>query len=486
MSTSNTSALSLTRAECLRASYDFNRPFELLLTEDQFFKAAEVVRILPRKRLVAFGEWQGKPAVLKLFFDKKSAKRHFEAEQAGMKALYVNNIPAPALYYSGALKEKAFYVLVYERIQNAVNLFDLWRTTPDVNQLESVLQKVVLELATQHVLGIRQKDLHLGNFLLKDSHVISIDGAQIEVFDGLIPKLESMENLALFFSQLGAGLDALCERLFLYYANARAWLIKPTDLTDLHLMIKKYDALRWIHYEKKLTRTSSSYIHHSGLSTNVVVARAYNTPAMQQFFKDPDAVFSNPDIVFLKKGRSATVVKVEMDGQWFVIKRYNLKHLWHRLRRMLRSTRAYRAFRLAHKLTHFHVATAQPIAYLEHHFLGLKARSYLVTELLPATNLGNYCQDKTADDESVIRMAMRVAGLLSALKALNITHGDLKKTNILINQQEYPVFIDLDGACEHTTLTGLDRAWKREIKRFLMNFETAPSVKSLFKERLAS
>lgn len=468
-------------AELQHADYQFNRPFDLVLEKERVFHATQVLRVLPKKRLVAFGVWNDRPAVIKIFFDRKQALRHRDLDVAGMKMLHLNNIPAPALWYEGVAHDKRLHVVVYERIIDAVSLYDIWRSAPDVNALEPVLKAVVIELATQHVLGVLQQDCHLKNFLITDKAVITLDGGQIQASTSMIGKAESMDNLALFFSQLGAGVDALCDALFLYYAKSRGWLLKKEDITDLQLLIKKHDRIRWMQYDKKLQRASSAHYRFQSLKQHGLVERRYLGDEMKAFLKDPDSVFLRNDAVILKKGRSSTVVQVTLDEQLLVIKRYNLKNIWHRLRRSLRVTRAMRCWHLAHKLHLFHVATAKPVAVIERSLLGLRGRSYFVTECIPGVDLGAFCSQKTAQDEAVQIIAPRVIKLFDGLKSMDVSHGDLKKTNILINAQAYPVIIDLDGAKVHTTKTGLRQAWRSEFKRFLANFNNQPTIKALFK-----
>lgn len=470
----------LTLADCLSASYGFNQAFECVIENDEIFTATEVVRVLPRKRMVAFGLWQGKPAVIKLFYDKKNASRHAKADAAGIKALAINNIPAPGLLYEGRAKEKRIYVLIFERVMNALSLAKVWRDTPDVNQLEFLLQSVVLEIATQHVLGVLQRDLHLDNFLLTEKQVITLDGAQISVVEVMISKPESMDNLALFFSQLGAGAQALSHRLFQYYAKARGWLIKNDDYIDLALLIKKHQVLRWQHYERKLLRSSSAHLRIKKWGMEGVFSRQLNSPEFLAFIKSPESAFANPEALMLKNGRSSTVIMLTLDGMPLVIKRYNLKHVWHRLRRMLRVTRARACWMLAHKLHLFHVETAQPLAYLERKVLGLSGTSYYVSAYVPGLNLGEALQVKGALDESVKTLAPRVVNLLNKVKELSMTHGDLKKTNLIITPDEIPVLIDLDGMRSHATQAKLKQAWRGEVKRFLANFEAQPTIKALF------
>ena len=62
------------------------------------------------------------------------------------------------------------------------------------------------------------------------------------------------------------------------------------------------------------------------------------------------------------------------------------------------------------------------------------------------------------------------------------SHGDLKITNILIDKQELPTFIDLDGAAEHTSWSGLWKGFKKDRRRFLRNFDSNPTLREKFEE----
>jgi serine/threonine-protein kinase RIO1 len=81
-------------------------------------------------------------------------------------------------------------------------------------------------------------------------------------------------------------------------------------------------------------------------------------------------------------------------------------------------------------------------------------------------------------------MIEKTANLLKLLQKLQMTHGDLKMTNILVNANEQPVLIDLDGAAEYFSMTALQRAWQRETDRLLRNFEDKPDLQEKFRSIL--
>ena len=142
-------------------------PFQLTLAEQDYpVYCDEVVRIIPGKRLVAFGTWDDKPIVAKLFFEPANAKRHAIRELLGIEALVTAHIPTPKLLYRGTVQKKRVQVLIFEKILNARTLDEIWQEKTSPQELALLMYAVTIELATQHVLGIVQRDLHLKNLLL--------------------------------------------------------------------------------------------------------------------------------------------------------------------------------------------------------------------------------------------------------------------------------------------------------------------------------
>ena len=474
----------LTWKELQAITFSFNAPFKLYVEDGQVFLAEQVVRVLPERRLVAFGVWQGKPAVAKLFFHTKHAKRHMREELSGIKTLRENEVPTPVLYYQGVSNDHHTQVLIFERIEQSYNLETIWNGKNSAEECLPLLKLVMVELATQHVLGVLQRDLHLRNFLLTKKKIYTLDGAQIDILEKLIAKKPSMESVALFLSQLGVGVEELQEKLFKHYAKSRGWLLKKQDMIDLAQMIKKCNYVRWRRFAKKIFRDSSSYacIHYH--EATGMYDRAYTSQAFMQLLHDPEMAFKHPSAKILKSGRSATVVKIAIDQHVLVVKRYNLKNTWHRLRRCLRTTRAATSWRLAHKLSLFGVATARPVAFIEKNRLGLRGKSYYITEYVAGEHADAFFIRSRAEVEKTALMVQRVTATLKNLHKLEITHGDLKMTNMLIDAGEQPVLIDLDGAAEHVSMASLRAAWSKDITRFLQNFRDQPSLQKQFQIQL--
>src|SRR5258708_36045342 len=100
------------------------------------------------------------------------------------------------------------------------------------------------------------------------------------------------------------------------------------------------------------------------------------------------------------------------------------------------------------------VKTAKPIAFIEHHFFGLRGKSYLIMENVDGYHAGKYFSEYSSNDNQYEQMAKSLLALFYSLAELRLTPGDLKVTNILI-ENGLPVLIDLDGMQEHHSLFGL-------------------------------
>ncbi len=456
------------------------KSFQLSLPEDNgTLLCHEVVRILPGKRLVAFGTWGKKTVVIKLFYAPGKAVQHAQRDYQGIKALAEAAVLAPAIYYRGTATNKRIQIIVFEKIVGK-NLDDVWQAKKNVAELKSLLKAMTIELATQHVLGILQHDLHFKNFIIQKKRIYTIDGGAVEVFNKPLSKIKSIDNLALFFTQLGIGKNELKNSLFQIYAKSRGWQRKEKDLARLRFSEDKWQQLRWENYRNKIMRTCTAFMRLESPSSMVIYDRNYETHALLSCLKDPDSLFATADI--LKNGRSATVAKMKIDDHEVVVKRYNIKDSLHWLRRCLRSTRAMTSWSLGQLLHLFDISTAKPIAVIEKRFLGLRGKSYLLMEYIDGVTAGDFFAQASAEDPATINVAEKIVELFFNLATLRITHGDLKKTNILIRDNT-PVLIDLDGMSLHSSESSFKRAFRLETKRFMENWRSTPSIHKLF-ERL--
>ena len=126
------------------AGRDLEIPFRLKVeSEGQFTEltCSRILRVLPAKRLVCSGEWNGRQVVTKFFMDPVSAHRHFTREEQGLKALREAGIKAPALLFKGTLPPDRTPVLGLEHIMPSQDLAEAWKKVDNDDQYDDILHR---------------------------------------------------------------------------------------------------------------------------------------------------------------------------------------------------------------------------------------------------------------------------------------------------------------------------------------------------------
>ena len=449
-------------------------PYELTLEGGDTLMLHDIIRIIPHRRLVAIGEWQHQTVIAKLFFDKRRALKDIARETTGIRNLEQAHIPTPKLYYEGNCYHDRCGVLLFEYLKEAKTLSSLWEQTSCIDELIPVLKRMMIELATQHVYGILQKDLHFKNFLIQGNLIYTLDGASVKVFPKMLRKETCLPSLALFLSQLGVGLEPYQMMLYRHYALSRGWQINVIDEANLLQTIEQHHQARWMRYRKKIFRNSTDFLRIRNKAYRGMAERAYLSDALKAWFDKPDAPFTIRRSILLKEGRSTTVAKVTWHGRDYVIKRNNIKHFVHFLKRLFRTTRAAHAWEMTHKLKLFGVSHAHPVAFLEKRFLCFTSHSYFVSEYIP----------RVCDELYVEKNVERIVTLFKNINKLNLSPLDLKLNNILVNEKNEPLLIDMDSVREHRSSANLSYRFKKGIKRFLKNFDSRSDLYKQLKAAL--
>jgi tRNA A-37 threonylcarbamoyl transferase component Bud32 len=167
-----------------------------------------------------------------------------------------------------------------------------------------------------------------------------------------------------------------------------------------------------------------------------------------------------------------------------VIKRYNIKGIWHGLKLRLLTGRGERSWVNGHRLLFYGVATPNPVALLKRRS-GLFSTTYLLAEHIDATSAREWFNDQKISVEAKSCMADRIASMFKTMQQQQISHGDLKATNILISGDN-PLIIDLDAMCRHKSDSRFNRAWVKDMRRFMGNWESDRELLGLFSNALKS
>lgn len=453
-------------------------PFEIPINGSTL-SCTTLLRQLAGKRLVCSGTLDDREVVAKIYVDPTRARVHAEREARGARAMLARDVRTADLLATARVAEA--HIVVYERISPAQTASEAWRMSLHESARRDLFRKLVEVVALQHNAGLLQEDLHLGNFLLRNDEVYTLDAAAIAVQRAAIGRVKALDNLALLCAQLPPEHDRVALATFDDYARTRNWLATPQDRAALEQAIARQRDRRERLYLKKVFRESSAFISRKHFDHYYVCDRRDYSEAMQKALDDPESLFVNAR--YLKRGNTATVAVICIDGHEVVIKRYNLKNMVHGLKRAFQPTRAAISWRNALRLRFYGIATPRPIALVEQRIGPLRRVSYFLTEYSQGQDCTQFLTRADISESRRAIVAERIVVLIKRLRALNLSHGDMKATNILITADQ-PAFIDLDAMHKHPTAAAASRALQRDLRRFMQNWESSPAVEHLFKALL--
>lgn len=427
-----------------------------------------LLRVLPGQRYVGAGVWRGRPVLAKLLVGSK-APRHFQRELQGVRLLAEQGLTTPMLLADG-LKDGEGGWLLFELLEGAESLGDAWKQVESLPLLADEQTQVLAEalgaIARLHSKGLWQEDLHLDNLLRHGGKLYLIDGAGIcaETPGQPLSRQKVLENLGVFFAQLPKSIEPFNEELLVHYLLGNAEHALPMEA--LQKQIDKVHAWRLNDFLKKVGRECSLFSVQRGPFRLQAIRRdeeAFMAPVLEQ----ADALLGQGHLY--KTGGSASVGKVDVNGRSLLIKRYNIKNLAHWLKRFWRPSRAWHAWREAHRLAFLGIATPKPLALLEKRFLWLRRGAYLVTEHLPGHDIIKHLAPYVENGEVPETELLALDRLFADLIRERISHGDFKGHNLFWQDDRW-MLIDLDSMCQHRTQASFAPAYARDRARFMRNW----------------
>jgi len=195
----------------------------------------------------------------------------------------------------------------------------------------------------------------------------------------------------------------------------------------------------------------------------------YGSPMLHNLLSHPDCSFEEPGVELIKSDIKTTLASTSFDGVRFVVKRYNCKNVWHRLRLAVSKSRAEHSFWAARQFTGIGIITTSPVAWLQETSFGLRARSWFVYEFTGDSIRADALNDGS-DPQQIEQMLSTMVQNLVRMREHGFSHGDMKPPNLLITPDR-TVLIDLDGVRQHTDSKACERALARDTARWIRWWE---------------
>lgn len=459
--------MSLNTLNKLGASLD-----RLELDQGDALTDLSLVRLVPNKRLVCKAHWRQTPVFAKIFIGDKAAQ-YASRDERGAAYLLSAEVNSPSLLASVQIADSDGLVLIYQAIENSINVQDAYHqiATENVGLFMALLVKVVASL---HQSKLMQTDLHLQNFLLKDEDLYVLDGDGIRQYTDLSDQ-QAQRNLAVLLSKFDP-IDCrqqLAAMLQTYQAVRPDVNMKADEIAQL---IHHYRSKATSDYaDKKVLRTCTDVAVTRTSQYFLAQATQFESVTLPKNVTGYDALVTSGEA--LKRGNTATVALANIDGDLAVIKRYNIKSLSHLFGRLFRKTRASVSWSNAHRLKLLNIPTPAPIALYEKRYFGLlRGQAYFVSAYVDAPDMQTFfTQSATAP-----LLIQKTVTLFYRMHLLWLSHGDTKATNIKVFEGSQPMLIDLDSMRQHTSESTARRAHIRDLKRFMRNWEAKTELYDAF------
>lgn len=476
-----------------------------------------LLRNLKNRRATFLADDAGQKSIVKLFYHKQGIQ-HARREVKGLALLQQCEVPTSQVLHCDVLKEGVLLVLSY--LQETKPLSACWAKLSDSEKKETLL-KLLAELKKLYEKGVYQCDLHLNNILLNAEQLYIVDGMDVRQ-----PKANSLsaqlDNFAVLFLQFSFSDQAL-----LWGVLADSTISLPTSQLKKHILARslyqqrkvkakvwrecsrfvtgqfddyQYSAAReektaFIQLFEYLRKTENSYFCLSTRTKKprfgcrlraILMGKSEVYKGVNEHFSHQNCVQEPPKIGssrtmmrMLKQGRTNTVFHYQYKECNWVIKRYNIKSLAHGLGRSVRRTRAAVSWQNANVLESLHILTPKPIGILQKKWGSWHRQAYFVMAYLEGQSLKQYLQALPRDSERQYQIIKQVAQTLNALKQNRLCHGDLKADNWWVCKDKL-YLLDLDSLKTYRFGLWFQRAFKRDLKRFLRNWEDMPALQQTF------
>ena len=436
-----------------------------LTTGDQPLVLTRLLRELPGRRSTYSGLLADQPIVIKLFVDSAAGKRDFRRERRGVNALAAAQLPTPSVVYLGRMQTGEWCV-VTTFLPACVDLVKLLGVDALSQEAEAEQARVGFALGgclrQLHDSGLIHKDAHLGNFLYQDEQIWLIDGAEVQALDRFRGDSQKLANLGLLLAQLPVSAGKIAEQIVNGYGH-------QFSAEQISRAINRSRRRREGRYLKKTLRTCSEFVAKKVPGHVCIMRRELvGDEPFEALLADLDGAISNGES--LKRGNTATLAKVTLGNRLLVVKRYNVKSWQHRLRLLLRVSRAVRSWQNGYRLRMWGLQTPLPLALVEHKSGSISGTAYLICEYSALTDCKAYW--RCHQDSGLLAQAL--AQMIAGLQALGLSHGDMKADNIKFNGERLEL-LDLDSLKRWNSRSRLLRAIAQDVERLLRNWADAPA-----------
>jgi len=343
----------------------------------------KILRKLPNRRVVLSGLWDQINVVAKIFFHPQKKRRDCARETKGLLLLKTTPIKTATLLQHLQTACAQSEILIYEQLQPAISVKELFATLNEEHK--SVLLKKIVQILVQlHQAGLEHTDPHLSNFLVHQDEIVLLDYAAIKQHrhGKALSRRKSLDHLAFFLAQFRTESPQWSKLITDHYDQLRKIKFTAKELIYFNRLVNHKIAHMQKKVLAKIFRETSTFAQIKCKNKIGNWAKAYASPEFSQFIANLDHYLENNSIL-LERTQTTKVGIISIAQKNFLLKKYQPRTLIHALKARLNRSPAYYAWLRAHQLQFLGQATAQPVAWLQHHQGLFKSCSYYLAEYDP-------------------------------------------------------------------------------------------------------
>ena len=190
---------------------------------------------------------------------------------------------------------------------------------------------------------------------------------------------------------------------------------------------------------KDTQKDTSEYLGGNENSLRWIAKKKYLSKGLQEIILEINAYMEKGEII--KDEDKHKIIRLTLNEEIFVIKKYKIKGSWHYLRKLFNQTRALTAWKASHWFNAAGIKTFNIVAILERYDFLTTKESYLISLNLPGERLDEV--DLNKQKEYLIEN--RLSSFFKRLEWIGFNHGDVKSSNFFLFNKELFIF-DLDIA----------------------------------------
>lgn len=451
--------------------------------EARSIEIGRALRILPGRREVYAATLleSNVAVVVKRYLKHPKQVRDWQAEWSGLCGLKERSLPsAEPVCVLQSLGDESVWVVI-RQIEGAVNLGQYF-AAHDGNVVAHVVDQWARLVDDLHTKGVWQRDQHIDNWVIADERVYLLDAGTVQFEESALNDEQRLSDLSSICVVVPPAIESIFRNhLESNYLGGDA-VGRKALFSKLDSAIESLQQVRARRYYKKTRRDCTEFTVRQTAEYRGMSSNAARSDLVDALFEDPEALMQPGEC--LKAGNTCTVQRIEWVGRYYILKRYNTKALFDRIRRAFSDSRAKVSWSSACLLNLAFIPTAPVVGFYEERRGLLRGRCYLLMEELAGSLLPQYVADNMDSPEQIEKVAESFSSVWRSLHRLRAAHGDLKATNLIVTEGGTIHLFDLDAFQFGLGNSAFTRKRQKDYKRFMKNWVHQPEVHRIFEKAL--